>query len=327
MSKKANPTMVGLFFAVGLALAVAGMLIFSSGSLFHPHQKYILYFDGSLQGLNPGSPVKFRGIKIGSVVENLIRHNQPLSDHSIAVVIEIDKKLIQSKSDELLQFNQERLKQLIDDGYRGRLEAESFVTGVLYVELDILPNPPPPVYHQLTHEYDEIPTVPTEVQQLLANLAHFDLPGLSTKLNGFLTQLETTLGQLNMSAINAGVTNLLESANRLVTSSDLTNAVASLRLSLDEAGTLLKRIDGRVDPLVDSATNTLHDAQKALADIRVAVQDVSALLGEDSAVLVDVRQTLQELGNASRAIADLAGFIERNPNTLLTGKKRIKERP
>jgi paraquat-inducible protein B len=135
------------------------------------------------------------------------------------------------------------------------------------------------------------------------------------------------LGQLDMADINAGVTNLLGSANRLVTSSDLTNAVASLRQALDKAGTLVKRIDGRVDPLADSATNTLYDAQKALADLRVALQSVSGLLGQDSSVPSDVTQALQDLGNASRAVANLAQFLQRNPNTLLTGRKRPKELP
>ena len=75
MSKKANPTSIGLFLILGMALGLAAVLIFSSRSLFHTRQKVILYFDTSLKGLNPGAPVKFRGVTIGSVLEVLIRHN------------------------------------------------------------------------------------------------------------------------------------------------------------------------------------------------------------------------------------------------------------
>jgi paraquat-inducible protein B len=327
MSKKANPTLIGLFFAAGVALAMAGLLIFSARSAFHPQKKYILYFNGSLKGLDPGAPVKFRGVKVGSVVDIRIRHNQETNDHSMPVVISIDKKVIQSKSDQVLQFTQTRLRQLISVGYRGRLEAESLVTGVLYVELDIQLNAPPPMFHQLQPEYDEIPTVPTEVQQLLANLAHLDIPGLSEKLNALLSRLDTSLGQLNIPEINAGLTNLLISANRVMTSPDLTNSLTSLKQALDESKTLLKRIDGRVDSLADSATNTLHDAQATLADLRIAIQNVSGLIGPDSSVPSDLRAALQELGSASRAIAQLAEFLERNPNTVLTGRKRTKEHP
>ena len=327
MRKKANPTLIGLFFVAGVALGVAGMLVFSARSLFHPVKKHILYFDGSLKGLDVGAPVKFRGVKVGSVVEIYIRHNQSTNDHSMPVVIAVDKKLIQSKSDEVLQFSTSRLHHLISLGYRGRLEAESLVTGVLYVELAMVPYAPPPVYHQLTAEYDEIPTIPSEVQLLLSNLAHFDLAGLSDRLNVLLTRLDASLAQLNVAEINAGVTNLLVSANRLVTSPDITNSLASLRRTLDDAGALLKRIDGRVDTLADGATHTLEDAQKTLADLRVAIQGVSGLLGPDSAIPSDLRQALQALSSAGRAIADLAEFLERNPNTLLTGKKRPKEKP
>src|SRR6266550_8302413 len=104
MSKKPNPTSIGLFFVIGLALCVAGLLIFSARSLFHPQQKDILYFNASLKGLSPGAPVKFRGVTIGSVVEILIRHNQATNDFSMPVIIAIDKNLAQSKSDDLLQI-------------------------------------------------------------------------------------------------------------------------------------------------------------------------------------------------------------------------------
>src|SRR6266576_4475318 len=164
MSKKANPASIGLFFAVGLALGIAGLLLFSSRGRFHPHQKSILYFNASLKGLNPGAPVKYRGVTIGSVIEILIRHNQATNDFSMPVVITIDKKVAQAKSDELLRLgDQSNVDRLIGQGFRGQLDSESLVTGVLYVELELVPNAPAPTFHQLTHEFDEIPTVPSAV--------------------------------------------------------------------------------------------------------------------------------------------------------------------
>src|SRR6266566_1210241 len=311
MSKKANPTKIGLFFVIGLALCVAGLLIFSSRSLFHPQQKSILYFNTSLKGLNPGAPVKIRGVTVGSVVEILIRHNQAPDDFSMPVIIAIDKKLAQTKSDELLRFgDQSKVDQLIRQGFRGRLDSESLVTGLLYVNLEVVLDAPAPILHQLKHEYDEIPTVPSQIQQLLANLSQVDVHGLSENVNRLVVRLDSSLGQLNVAEINASLTNLLGAANQLVTSPNLTNSLASLREMLDQAGTLLKRIDGRVDPL---------------ADLRVAIQNVSALTGPDSAIPSDLRQALEDLGNAGREVADLAQFLQRNPSSLLTGRKHRKE--
>jgi paraquat-inducible protein B len=272
--------------------------------------------------------VKFRGVTVGSVVEVLIRHNQSSNDFSMPVVIAIDKKLAQAKSDELLQIgSQANLDHLIRQGFRGRLDAESLVTGVLYVGLEIVPSAPPPVFHQLRPQYHEIPTLPTQIQQLLANLAEVDVRGLSDKLNGLLGRLDTRLDQLNVAEINAGVTNLLDAANRLLRTPDLTNTITAARRTLDTAQGLLKRVDGRVDPLADSATNTLYDAQKTMASLRVGLRNVSDLLGPDSAIRPDLIQALEQLGNASRVVADLAEFLKRNPNTLLTGVKPPKEQP
>jgi paraquat-inducible protein B len=324
--KTSNPTTLGVFLVLGLALSAAGVLAFSSGSLFHPQLKAILYFDGSLKGLNPGAPVKFRGVTIGKVDQVLIRHNQGRDDYAMPVIIAVDKKLVQAKSDENLQIgNQTRLNENIRRGLRGRLDAESLVTGVLYVSLDMLPDGPAPVFHQLRPEYSEMPTVPSQVQQLLANLEHFDLPGISTKLTAFLSRLDTSLGHLDLPSINAGVTNLLGAANRFLATPDLTNSVVSLRRTLNRTETLLTRIDGHVDPLADNLGNTLFEAQKTLAEVRRAAQNLSDLLGPDNSFGSDLTQALEQLGNAGRAIADLAEFLERNPNALLAGRKKPKE--
>src|SRR5262245_40850757 len=139
--KTSNPTALGVFLVIGLALGLGGVLIFSSGHFFHQKQKSILYFDGSLKGLNPGAAVKFRGVTIGKVDQILIRHNQPSEDFAMPVIIAVDKELVQSKSDETLQIgNQAHMNENIRRGFRGRLDAESLVTGVLYVNLDIIPD-------------------------------------------------------------------------------------------------------------------------------------------------------------------------------------------
>ena len=326
--KKASPTAIGLFLVIGLAFAVGAVILFSSGTLFHPIQKSILYFDGSLKGLEVGAPVKYRGVSVGKVDQVLIRHNQANDDFSMPVIIAIDTELAQSKSDANLQLgSQANLERLIRRGFRGRLDADSLVTGVLYVELEVVPDAPPPVFHQLTPKYHEIPTMPSDVQQLFANLKHLDLPGISAKANTLLARLDTSLSQLNLPHINAGLTNLLGAANQLLTTPDLTNAVTSARQALDRAQALLARIDARVDPLAGSVTNALADAQKTLADLRRGLQNLSGVIGPDTSLRSDLTQALEQLGNASRAVADLAEFLQRNPDALITGRKRPQEQP
>jgi len=325
---KANPTIIGLFLVVGLGLCVAGVLIFGSGALFHPQTRSILYFDGSLKGLSPGAPVKFRGVTIGKVEEILIHHNQAGNDFAMPVIIAVDKKLAQSKSDEILQIgNQQHLDEYIRQGFRGRLDSESLVTGVLYVSLDIVPNAPAPIFHQLRPQYQEIPTIPSQVQRLLASLEQVDLPGISSKLTVLLTRLDTSVTHLNLPQLSGSLSNLLGNANQLISTPDLTNSIVALRVVLNRAEALLARIDGRVDPVADNLTNVLSEAQITLSELRGTIQHVSGLLNSDGSFRSELSQTLEGLGNAGRAVSELAEFLQRNPDALITGRKQPTDKP
>ena len=328
MSKKANPTFVGLFIVIGLALGLVGLILFSSGKLFSKQHRFILYFNASLKGLNPGAPVKLRGVTIGSVVEVLIAHNQKTNDFAMPVIIEINQNLLQAKSDrQVTTGSRATVEDFVNRGLRGQLDSESLVTGVLYVELEILSDAPPPVFHQLTAEYPEIPTVPSAIQGLMSNLASFDIRGLSEKLHKLLNRLDETVTDLNMRQLSAGMTNLLATMNRVAGAPDLTNSLAALRLTLEDVRALVSKLDGRVDPLAASATNTLHEAQQTLAELRLGVENLNGIVAPHSPLQNDLAKTLDELGTAARAITDLAEFLKRNPNALISGKKIVPPKP
>jgi paraquat-inducible protein B len=328
MSKKANPTSIGLFIVVGVALGVIGLITFSSGKLFSKQHRFILYFDASLKGLSPGAPVKLRGVTIGSVAEVLIARNQANTDFSMPVVVDIDPELLHARSDRGLSIGDRRtFDDLVRKGLRGKLDAESLVTGVLYVELQIVPNAPPPVFHQLVKEYPEIPTMPTTIQELLSNLANFDTQGISDKLNSLLSRLETAVSELDVRQLNQGLTNLVASMNRVVGAPDLTNSLRELRMALEDARALVKKLDDRVDPLADTVAGTLEQAQQTLAQMRQAVAHLDGWIAPDSPLQTDLINALDEVGSAARAVSDLAEFLERHPNSLISGKKTIQSKP
>src|SRR5215471_7487866 len=143
MSKKANPTFIGLFIVVGLGFAIAGVLLFGSWNLFAKTHLCIVYFDDSLNGLNEGAPVKYRGVTIGAVKRVMVRFNQASNDYAMPVIIEVDHKLIQERLGEPVEvFTEAALDERIRRGLRASLQTESLVTGVLYI--DIRPNPNAP---------------------------------------------------------------------------------------------------------------------------------------------------------------------------------------
>ena len=67
MSKKVSKTAIGAFVLGAIVLLVAGVLVLGAGKFFTKEHVYVTYFDGSVKGLNVGSPVMFRGVKVGEV--------------------------------------------------------------------------------------------------------------------------------------------------------------------------------------------------------------------------------------------------------------------
>ena len=328
MSQKTNPTAIGMFIVSGLILGVIGLVVFGSGNFFSTKEKFILYFDASMKGLNAGAPVKWRGVTIGAVDEVLVRHNQASNDFVNPVIIQVDLDILSKKSDEQIDLDDPTfLKNRIQKGLRGKLDAESLVTGVLYVDLDIVPNAPPPVYHQIRAEYPEIPTMPTGIQELLSNLGRVDFRGISERLNSLLVRLDESLEALDLKGIGIGVTTLLASANRVVASPDLTNSLADLRLTLADARSLVQDTDRHLGTLSGGATHTLAEADRTLKELRHGLEALSGMVEPEAPFRTDATMALDQIANAARALADLAEFLQRNPNALITGRKQPSDKP
>jgi ABC-type dipeptide/oligopeptide/nickel transport system ATPase subunit len=200
-------------------------------------------------------------------------------------------------------------------------EAESLVTGLLYVDLSILSDPPPATYHQVQPIYQEIPSAPNDIQMVMENLARLDIKGLSERLDRVLLSIDQTLGELQMREINAGLTNLLGSLNQVVGAPHLTNALASLDRTLAETRQLAERLQTRVDPLAAGAEQTLADARQTMSDLRLAIEDLRDLLAPEAPLKRELAQALEQISVAARSIGDLADYLSRNPNALLSGRK------
>ena len=238
---------------------------------------------------------------IGSVKRVMVHYNQATNDNSLPVIIELEKNLINERLGEpLTAFTGAYLEERVRSGMRASLQAESLVTGVLYVEMRRNPNAPPPVFHQLVKRYPEIPTEPTQIQQLMENLASLDIKGISTNINGLITRLDKVLDNLQTADISAGVTNTLASLNQLITSPDITNTLASVRTTLDQYKALAENLNGRIDPLADSITNSLAAASSTLAQLRGAADNLRSALRPDAPLQHDLGQLLRQLAGTGR---------------------------
>lgn len=328
MSKKANPTTIGLFIVVGLGLGIAGVLLFSSSRLFTRTVRCVLYFDSSLNGLGEGAAVKYRGVTIGSVERVMIHYNQSADDTAMPVLIDIREDLVRERWGELSSF--ERFKDVdaqVQRGLRATLETESLLTGILYISLEFFAEAPPPHFHQIERLHPEIPTRPTDIQQLLRNLARLDVAGLIDRLNELIGRVESSLDGLKLGEISEGVTGLIDSLDQVVTSPALTNSLASIHTTLEQYRRLADTLQSRVDPLADNLTQTLAGADRALAEVQIGVQNLGNLLAPGSALRHDLTIALEQLANAAQSISALAEFLETHPNALITGRRAQSKQP
>jgi len=322
MSQKPNPTSIGLFIVIGVALGVTGLLLFSSSKLFTKTLDCIIYFDQSLNGLQAGAPVKVRGVTIGSVKRVMVRFNEATNDYAMPVIIELQQKLINERlSEPLVTFTGAYLEERVKAGMRASLQAESLVTGVLYVELRRNPKAPPPVFHQVEKRYPEIPTEPTQIQALMDNLASLDIKGISTNINAVIVRLDKVLESMHMGEISLAVTNTLSSINELVASPEITNSLVALRATLDQYKTLGEKLTGRVDPLAESVTNSLAEANRTLAQLRGTAENLRGMLRPEAPLQHDLDQLLRQMAGTAESVSTLMQFLQQHPNALITGRE------
>jgi paraquat-inducible protein B len=134
---RANATIIGAFVLGAIVLLVAGILFFGSGTLLQKRIPIVSFFHGSVAGLQVGAPVTFRGVPVGEVKAIGIR----IDPTTRALIIQVDMRVWPDKvavygprtpDDKLIPT-------LVAQGVAAQLARQSFVTGLLNVDLDFRP--------------------------------------------------------------------------------------------------------------------------------------------------------------------------------------------
>jgi paraquat-inducible protein B len=330
VSTRANPTAIGAFVVGAIALAVAGLVILGGLEIFKKELPFVMFFEGSLGGLDVGAPVEIRGVKIGTVTRiRLFAKRQ-----QIGVYVNIDPSLL-PKGTELEEKKVQRVQDLIKEGLRAQLQTQSLLTGQLLVYLDYFPGSPI-LLTRLDPSVPEIPTVPTTLARLQA------------RLESFLNKLE----QVNLDQLTVAMTETLESARTLIGSREVKAAIISANSALQSADVALrnadqviKGFDKKLDVVGDEAKATLAQTQKLIADAQKVLGRLDAqieplssslqttsssatdtLRSVDRAVAGDSRlgyemvRALRDVADAARSLKTLADYLERHPDALIRGK-------
>ena len=326
--RRASPAAVGAFVVGAVVLAVIAVAVFGSGRLFRQTYPYVIYFSGDVNGLKIGAPVKFKGVEIGSVTD--IRLNvsamttlDSQEEARIPVIIELDAGRMTEKGVKVRFDDPKRLQTLIDLGLRAQLSMESFVTGLLYVKLDLHPGSPVRLVADPTVKYQEIPSLPTPLEEVHMRAAEFLKKLEATDLAGLITSLHETVDGakklLNAPALQETIDTLPGTLRKLESAgNDLQATLQSVRKLSDD-------VRAKVDPIGANLVATSKTAAETLDVAAEALDEVRAVLQPESPLFYQLNRTLTDVSAAAGAVSRLAEELERNPAALVRGKQVPKE--
>jgi paraquat-inducible protein B len=310
MAKQANRMMIGGFVVLAVIIMAASLVVFGSGKFFQKTVTCVMYFDESVKGLSVGAPVLFQGVQIGSVTSIVLQVDPANLQPQIPVFIEFEPEKFKVREEGRIipRDPRENIPKLIEKGLRAQLVMQSFITGQLMIELDFHPSTPV-VLKNIDKDYIEIPTIMSTGERLAEALGDLDLKGIEKHL---------------LSA--------LASIDRLVSSPDLAASLRALKDTLQDARKLVTKVDGQVDPVAGDLKKTLKDIGKLSNNIDSRVGGVTTgfdktmssargVISPDSPLMVELENTLKEISTMSRAIRQLASYLDEHPESLLRGKK------
>lgn len=338
MTERDTKTFIGVFVLGALALFIAFILLLGSGRLGEKNPTFVLYFETSLKGLSQGSPVYFKGIRIGKVVSIHLNPDPRAAKFYTPVIIEIEKDKASSMLDgdsemDLLGENS-ILTRLIQAGLRGKLGISSFLTGQLCVELDILRNADPVNIAKLT-PYKGSPQIPTQLSPLDAALSTLENIPMQEILYGLIRSISTMSEQINKIDVAGLAYSIRETSDAIREEvinfgSVRKNATAAVDAYTELACSLQKDIHATlsdvnatmrsIGSLAQSSENAALEAKDAMHGLRRMADTANSLFSEDSVPVLEFSQTMFSLQRAAQALSELATILEIKPNALIFGR-------
>ncbi|MGD8469882.1 MAG: MlaD family protein [Desulfobacterales bacterium] len=336
MSKPANKTMIGAFVVGAVVLAVAAVVLFGSGKFFRKTELWLTFFQGSVKGLNVGSPVVFRGVQIGEVTDIIVGFDPTELEVLIPVFFEVDPKKFQDIGTRVETSDADMHKALISRGMRAQLQMQSLVTGQLLINVDFYPDTPANLIGMERfknkmefRQWWEIPSVPTPLQELEKALSELNIREItedvrkamngiaklasSPELHEGIIVMKDTLVDVQKLARN-----LDSKLEPLTTSIDQT--LTETRAGIGDARKLIANIDKKTTPLVSKIQNATESAQIALDQANQTLKSLEQIAEEGTQLRYEVSATLREISAASRSVRVLADFVEQHPDALLRGR-------
>ena len=303
MSAESTYFRVGAFVLGGLALAAATTVVVAGTQVFDRPIVLETYFPESVQGLEVGSPVKLRGVKLGTVKEiNFVRDEYPLQapgeTEKYEGLVLVRMEITEGGADVDRATRLRNVREMIERGLRLKLTPLG-ITGTSFIQGDFLDAARyPPMTIAWKPKYLYVPSAPSTI----------------TEISSAAERLMSRIDKLNVEDILAHLDTLLVTMNETVAKADVGGVQKSLSAVLDD----LRRTSAEVRAVVSRS-----DVASTSADARATLREVTAILVRLQELLAgggdDLGSTLDNLRVASENLREASETARAYPSLLLFG--------
>jgi paraquat-inducible protein B len=333
MSKKSNAAMIGAFVVGAVSLLALGVALFGGSELFKKRFNYVAYFEEQTKGLRVGSNVILNGVRVGYVSEIALLIDEERYETLTRVTLEIlpdtyipvrDGVPIATDLRDVIPHDELIQKA----GLRAQLEIESFVTGQLLVRLDLRPDTPVRMAG-MESEYPEIPTIRSDIQELLARMQRWlanirdnvDVDALAKGLTNALNGIAALTNSPDLHESLAGLNEFMNAEDVQELGSSLRQALDDISAAATEARALFRNADEDIDTVVTDLRPVLEGLGETLLAAEATLDAARLQLRGDSEQIYQLQSTLREVEGAAAALREFFDYLERNPEALIRGKQ------
>ena len=320
MASELHKTRVGIFVCAGFSLVIIALLIWSHISWGGSPRTYSCYFGESVQGLTVDSPVRFRGITVGSVSHIGIAPDGELAEiffqisQNSGFTIELDNMYIHITG--------------------------NLLTGIKYLEIELVGDRPKPNRSfPFEPEYPAVGTYHTVsaediFYQLTKFLDDLNVKSISTSITNILDGVQKVLGHENLAPLVSNVTVTSENIREITESlkvSVTTRNVALLYTNLNQAVVNFRAVSDTLENNLNDAvvSNIVGNISETTENVKAAVNAVSP---EDIKAFADSLQKLIVHANmlvnmTSEEVEDLMAEVQRAAINVRAFTEALRARP
>jgi len=316
---RASKRLIGAFVLGAFLLVVGAITMFGSRDLFQEKRRFVAYFEQSVNGLNVGAPVKFRGIEIGQVtaIEGVFDRET----NRLVPRLELEIYPETMRNAQLEDGEYSLFRPLVEQGMRGSLKSQSMLTGQLYVSLDFYEDRPVRRLGSDDDPYPEMPTVDSGFGDFVESLQQIPIDQIFSQLSSTLASLDEVLSSDDIGRTLDELPQLLASLDRTVRSVDeFTNA--DLPQTTAQFRSFLATGESSMTAFSDQLTNgTLADIGTTLSEIDATLAAARRRLDQNDPVTQEITATLRDVSDAAVAMRRLAEFFEAHPEAIIGGRE------